>query len=76
MQRIHLTKRIAGPAGNWGPGSTIQVDDTEAKRLVEAGAAELVDAMPEYRPAAKRETAVDAGARTRKTATEATENKR
>ena len=68
--KIYLTKQVAGPSGNWAPGSTIEVDEAQAKRLVDAGAAERIDAMVPYvaPPVLKRETATDKGASKREIA--------
>lgn len=81
MTRVHLTRRVAGPAGNWPAGTTVEVADTMARELVAAGAAELIDDMPAYVPAPevktaskgkgpKRETATAPGIEDRETATE------
>jgi len=75
MPKMHLLKRYASPAGNFAPGSTIQVDEAEAEALVAAGAAERIDAMPAFvaeapkkeSAKAKRETATDKGAENRET---------
>lgn len=82
--KIHLLKRVAGPAGNFPAGRTIEVSGAEAKDLVAAGAAERIDGMVQYvqltsdngqltteEPAkSKREKAVDKGAVKRETADE------
>lgn len=51
--------RYAGPRGNFGPGDTLEVSETEAKQLVSVGAAERVDSLPAYKASgvANRETA-------------------
>ena len=62
--RVCLNKRYAGPRGNFGPGQTLRVSPVEAKGLVAAGAAELVEQMIPY----KAETADDKSAEKRETA--------
>ncbi len=84
--KVHLLKRVAGPSGNWGPGSTIEVAKAEADALVAAGAAELIDSMVpfvaeadvkapaeagEAQAKAKKETAVEKPSGKREKATEA-----
>lgn len=66
--KIHLLKRVAGPSGNWGPGSTIDVDEATAKSLVAGGAAERIDQMQPYVREEKRETATEKAASKRETA--------
>lgn len=71
--KVHLLKRAAGPSGNWGSGSTIEVSEAEAAGLVAAGAAERIAGMVPYvaepEPVkAKRETATDKGAAFRRKA--------
>ena len=68
--KIYLLKRVAGPDGNWPAGRTIEVDEAQAKDLVDAGAAERLDQMQPYvaPPVLKRETATDKGASKREIA--------
>lgn len=74
--KIYLTKRVAGPSGNWGPGSTIEVSETNAGFLVAAGAAELIAGMQPYvyeaevKALAKKETSVEKAVVKREKATE------
>lgn len=43
--KIYLTSYYSGAPGEPGPGSIIDVDDTEAARIIDAGGArELTDA--------------------------------
>lgn len=77
--KVHLLQRVAGPAGNWPAGRTIEVSEQEAQALVAVHAAERIDSMAPYveltaedgRPEkSKREKAVDKGAVKRETADE------
>lgn len=71
--KVHLLKQHASPAGNYPPGRIIEVSKAEADALVDAGAAERVAEMRPYvsePEKAKKETATDKKAETRRTATE------
>lgn len=76
--KIYLTKRVAGPSGNWSPGATIEVSEAEAKILVAAGAAERIAGMVPYvsaeeaqaKAVSRKETATEKATSKRETATE------
>jgi hypothetical protein len=62
--KIKLISRMAGPDGNYPPGSVIDVEEDKAIRLVSGGYAEALEPVAKPESAPKKETSVKAPAKT------------
>ena len=54
MAKVKILRPMAGPGVRMRRGDIVDVDAKQAKRLVEAGAAELVKAAPKKERAVKK----------------------